>query len=439
MKGDTVKGLYERTPHSVKRILAPALTSGLIRHPEFRRTWNDISSYDEMTAPEKDNVRLNRLKTALTYAYQNVPFYRRRFDDYGFKPEDLRTLTDIESLPILEKSEAISAGDDLYSCEDRLKYYKSFTGGSSGQTLTILLDKQSVYRERAFACYSYAKYGFDPLKDRTAAFWGHNKGGDFYYSPLKNEIVISPFRIHREATAAKIVSDIRKFDASYLAGYPSAIFQLVQMMDAENLKIDIKHIFYYAENCEPDRQFYVDQYLGTTSSSNYGHSEHTVFAEVNENGCVFNDLYGYTELVPTSDKDEFRIVSTGLTSRKMPLIRYGTDDVVRIGSDGIARIIGHKQSDIVLVGKNGAKIFKGAMTLHVPELRKIRAYQYFQQTPGLAELRIVEATHLDDIEIARIQEYLNLRTEGQLNISIRIVDHVVSTSRGKAIWAIVER
>ena len=401
--------------------------------------WVDLETFDSLTSEERKARQLQCLKEILQYSYENVTFYRKRFDECGFNPYSMNSFKDIDVVPILEKNDAVEAGRSIYSTEKGLESYSTFTGGSSGQALRVLCEKKSIYRERAFACHTYAKYGFDPLKSRTAAFWGHNKDADYYYSPLKNEIVISPFRLYKEGSAQGIVRDIADFGAEYLAGYPSAIFQLVQMMELEGLSLPkVKHVFYYAENYELDKKVYVEKVLACGSSSNYGHTEHAVFADITDENCIFNDLYGYTELVQTDLPGEYRIVCTGFTNRAMPLIRYATDDVVVVGEDGSRKLIGHKCSDVFLVGKNGAKIFKGAMTLHIEELKKIKAYQYHQSEPGRAELHIVEIESLSREEKDRIYSYLAKRTEGLLDVSIVTQGKIVMTTRGKSVWAVVD-
>lgn len=128
----------------------------------------------------------------MIYAYQNVPFYRERFDSVGFKPAEIKSMEDIEKFPVLTTEEAIEAGESLYSTED-ISAYESVTGGSSGHALKVMLDQASIYRERSFICHYLSKYGYDVKKSRTLALGEHQKGSDYYYSPLKNEIVISPF------------------------------------------------------------------------------------------------------------------------------------------------------------------------------------------------------------------------------------------------------
>ena len=153
----------------------------------------------------------------------------------------------------------------------------------------------------------------------------------------------------------------------------------------------------------------------------------------------FNDLYGYTELIPAEGADgEFRIVCTGFTSRKMPLIRYATDDIVEMLPDGGRRLVGHKKSDVFLVGKNGSRIFKGAMTLHVDELAGIAAYQYYQTEPGKAELLLVAPGGLARHQEDNVMGYIERRTEGLLDVTVRYVDEVKMSTRGKALWAVVD-
>ena len=80
----------------------------------------------------------------------------------------------------------------------------------------------------------------------------------------------------------------------------------------------------------------------------------------------------------------------------MPLIRYVTDDVIQVQEDGSYKLIGHRKSEVKLIGKNGFPIFKGAMTLHMAETQKVRAYQYVQNEIGKVELHIVEEVICDD-------------------------------------------
>ena len=437
MNTNTLKEIYEKMPKRMKYCLAPAFIRYMIGNPVYRKTYSELLNYENLDSQDKKEYQLKRLKETLQYAYSHVPYYKELFDRVGFEPAKMTVLADIEKLPLMEKNDAVQAGDKLYSQEKGLKYYKTFTGGSSGQSLTVLLDKESIYRERACVTHFLSKFGYDPLKTKTVIFYGHNKNDeDFYYSPLKNEIVISPFRLFKDNELDNICDDIEKFGATFLMGYPSAIVLFAQMLEKSGRKLNFEHVVYCSENCSDENKRYIEKIFNCGVDSYYGHTERACFAEIYESGCVFNDYYGYTELIPTENENEYRIVCTGFLSRKMPLIRYATDDVVYKNTDGSMHLVGHRRSEIYLISKNGQKVFKGAMTLHVEELKKIRRYQYVQNEPGKAELQIVQGEPLTEAEIARVNDYIQRRCEGLLDITIRMVDEIQLTARGKFNWAV---
>src|SRR5690606_6392661 len=58
------------------------------------------ASRDELLA-----LQLDRLKWTLRHAYDNVPHYRRAFDQAGVHPDDVRTLADIAKFPFTTKQD----------------------------------------------------------------------------------------------------------------------------------------------------------------------------------------------------------------------------------------------------------------------------------------------------------------------------------------------
>jgi phenylacetate-CoA ligase len=60
----------------------------------------EIASRDEIAA-----LQLQRLRTTLRHAYDNVPHYRSAFDVAGVHPEDCRTLADLAKFPFTQKAD----------------------------------------------------------------------------------------------------------------------------------------------------------------------------------------------------------------------------------------------------------------------------------------------------------------------------------------------
>ena len=61
--------------------------------------WNEKAEC--MEKEEKEKIQLERLQETVKLAYENVEFYKKRFDEIGLKPEDIKTLKDIEKIPSL--------------------------------------------------------------------------------------------------------------------------------------------------------------------------------------------------------------------------------------------------------------------------------------------------------------------------------------------------
>ncbi len=60
----------------------------------------EIASRDEIAS-----VQLERMKWSLSHAYQNVPHYKKAFDEANVHPDDLKTLSDLSKFPFTVKQD----------------------------------------------------------------------------------------------------------------------------------------------------------------------------------------------------------------------------------------------------------------------------------------------------------------------------------------------
>jgi phenylacetate-CoA ligase len=78
----------------------------------------ELDAEERMSRDELEALQLTRLQWTVRHAYENVAIYRRKFDDLGVQPGDIRELSDTRLLPLTSK-------EDL-----RASYpYGLFTGG----------------------------------------------------------------------------------------------------------------------------------------------------------------------------------------------------------------------------------------------------------------------------------------------------------------------
>ena len=93
---------------------------------------------ETMPAAQREKAILERLRHVCSYAYENAPFYKRRWDEAGFHPTHLISLEDFENkVPVLLKrdlrdSQARAAPFGDYLCVPPDEVFH--THGTSGTT-----------------------------------------------------------------------------------------------------------------------------------------------------------------------------------------------------------------------------------------------------------------------------------------------------------------
>lgn len=58
-----------------------------------------------MPRSKREEIQFEGLKATVKRCYENVPFYRKKLDEAGIKPEDIKSLDDLEKLPFTTKDD----------------------------------------------------------------------------------------------------------------------------------------------------------------------------------------------------------------------------------------------------------------------------------------------------------------------------------------------
>ena len=108
---------------------------------------NDTSIKDSRRLQHIRDYQLKHIQKMFRYAYKNVPLYRAKYDAAGIKPEDIRSLSDFKSVPLLTKQE-LQTGfpDDILSRKVNPNHcYVVSTSGHSGSPVKIYRSKAELY------------------------------------------------------------------------------------------------------------------------------------------------------------------------------------------------------------------------------------------------------------------------------------------------------
>jgi phenylacetate-CoA ligase len=119
---------------------------GVIYRNLFLKKGNTLTLLRKMEKnqwlPEGDlkELQWQKLKRLLRHSYDNVPFYRNRFESAGVSPDDIMSLRDLGKLPFLTRRDIQDNMNSLTAenlRDDRMPVNKS--GGSTGEPLKFFI------------------------------------------------------------------------------------------------------------------------------------------------------------------------------------------------------------------------------------------------------------------------------------------------------------
>lgn len=430
MKGNFFKYLNEATPDSIKKVFSRIIRAKVINNKTFKKTLKELQDFELLEDSLKKDKHLEKLKEILIYAYENTEYYRKTFDDINLDPYNFNNTERIREIPTIDKNFVLNNFNSIISKED-IDYYVAYTGGSTGKPLKILLDTESIYKEKAFVYNYWSKDGYDYTKSKMITLRGLEFKDKIYkYNPIDNQIILNPFMLNDD-TITEYVKIINKFKPDFIHGYASAIYNLCRIIEKKNMRIEtnLKGICFVSENVDKYEREYIEKIFGCKGNIFYGHSERAVFAEWINNSYRFNDLYTHVELIPTDEENIFKIAVTGLINKKMILINYIPDDTVEI-INGRVIIYGHWEKER-LIGKNNEYISMASINFHNKVFNKIKMYQFEQYIKGTVNLNIVEDEKLTDSDKEDIINIINTKLNNILDVEIKIKKEIPLTKRGK--------
>ncbi len=462
-----LKKYYDHSPLWLKRFTGSLYRCVpiAIRYGKGYRYYRDLLKESQWWSKRKlEEYQTERLKELINNAYENVPYYRRIFDERGLKSKNIQNLSDLQKLPFLTKELVRENLSNLiaknYSPEKLL--YQT-TGGSTGAPL-IFYHEKGVGRSKEVAFFEslWSRVGYRWWKDRIVSLRGEmiksKKDNKFWeYEPIRNNLVLSVYHMTEE-NLLHYIEKIRKFRPKFFYAYPSAITILAKFMKKNNFEPfdSLEAILCGSEHLFPYQRELLYDAFGCKILNWYGMGEKVVLAGSCEKSGYYHIFpeYGITELIggngkPVSQEDEIgEIVGTVFDNDIMPFIRYRTGDLgvhtnkkCNCGRNYplLKSIEGRTQEFIVsksgnLISLNGLMISLDS-NVFAPNnecWRNILQFQFIQEAKGKLILKVVKNTAFSLEKAKRcIKDLFEERLQATCDLDIKFADNISKTKRGK--------
>lgn len=446
--------LYERLPEGLRRgigatwrMLPSAWRHGR-RYPEFVRLAAAAEAWSE---EETRDYQLRQLRAVLHHAASHCAHYQRTFARARFRPETVLTLEDLQGCPLLEKRELQEDLAGLTSAEIPVheRLYIT-TGGSTGVPVGFHLHQGiSRPKEQAFLEAMWRRAGyFDGA--RLAVIRGQvtssrAAGRIVFHDPTRDWLMLSSYHL----TAGRLpeyLEALERFRPDLLHAYPSAALQLAEYLEraGQSWRLPLKAVLCGSERLTLPQKRLLERVFGCRVYRWYGHSERVVLAGEGRTSELFYFFpqYGLVEFGPPDAEGLCEVIGTSFHNRAMPLIRYRTGDYVRRAGPGerefpwpaVVEVAGREQE--FLVSASGRRISLTAFNMHDAIFDGLYAVQFYQDAPGVAEFRYVAGPAFHRSRLEPIAEGIRRKLGDDFEITLRAVDEVEKTPRGKHKWLV---
>jgi phenylacetate-CoA ligase len=382
----------------------------MILHPKLRyrdvRTFtNEVKTLSEVVRLERLPLRAIRerqtrlLRWIVAYAHRKVPFYRDSFARSGIHPGDIRSIDDLDKIPILTKEQILSNYPHRIvaeGCSPRTAF-RCTSSGTSGVPTTYLSDWATrdanfalLYRARSLFGYrpKHLECVFTYLQSATR--WYQRLG---FHRRIKMNLLQSP---------EKSIEQLIRLRPDVLYTLPSYLRMLCLEGSEELARLSMLLVVSSGEVLDPKTREMLAAGFKAPVLDLYGAAEQPYISSEcrlhsGQHVNMFNTLVEVARNGERTTPGEIGdILVTTLTNRAMPLIRYRIGDACRIlpGECGCGRhgeMLDHIQGrrDDFLKSRSGREvpaIVAEAVVLSSPQ---VKAFRVIQKSPARLKIQLV--------------------------------------------------
>jgi phenylacetate-CoA ligase len=328
-----LRGLLEKIPDPIKKQLKYIYGYIPSRRRYGKTFWNTYTFLQESQWWSQDKLeeyQMQQLINLLHHAYNNVPYYRRIFNERDLKPEDIKDFNDLKRLSYLEKDDFKKHFMELIATNINSKYLPmTRTSGTSGKPLQFYQDFLEYEKEWAFLCHQWSRAGYnpgDPWVELRGSIIKGQKPIDYRPTQFGKVLRLSP-KIDSKEIVGFYIEKMQQFGARFLRGYPSAIAIFSSLIKQYGFSVPfrLKAVLFASEAIYPWETEIVEEIFSCRIFSFYGMAEHVVIAGQCEGTYDYHCIpqYGITEIDPKTKE----IIGTSFLNYVNPFIRYRTTDI----------------------------------------------------------------------------------------------------------------
>lgn len=456
--------IYAKSPIPIQNLLITAYG-----HQWKNRRFGGVFPVAYKAAKERElfaetqwfDYQNSQLKKLLLHAYQKIPFYNRKFREYGLIETGLHQINihSLHKLPVLSKEELRQFGTSSMLATTRESKGEFFASSGSTGTPTQILFSHAMH-QRWFALFearvrnwagvdSFTPRGM--IGGRRIIADAESKAPFYRYNFFEKQVYFSAYHIN-QPNAKDYLYGMNKHHVQYMTGYAMSNFFLARFFEELNIEVpQLKAVITSSEKLTAE--------MRSVFSKVYGCKTYDGWSGVEACGLISECEHGSLHVSPDAGIIEVlddamqpveagvagTVYCTGFLNYDQPLIRYNIGDKIILSSSScscgrnmpvVKEIVGRTED--VVIGRDGREM--------------VRFHSIFNGLTTIKKAQIIQE-NLDDIIVKVVIENRFLQKEkmliedriksqlGDINVFIEEVDNIPLTANGKfkAVVSKIER
>ena len=435
-----VRGTFlEQPAKDIYRIILRCIPLRLQYGKSFIETYCFLNASQSWDRERLKEYQLLKTKEILSFCNRHVPFYQKRWGDYGININKIHDFSDFAKLPFTTKEDAINSHELMVpTLYNKNKLILTNTGGTTGSKAFFYITKNANQKEKAFFARYWKWHSYNFAKDECIVFRGSIQKSPNIIEQSGYEHLFSSFDVTNERLRTYI-NYIAKKKICYIQAYPSFAYQMYKFAYENGLSgklAGIHCVLCGSEKLYGYQKKFIEDKFNIKLYDHYGHVEYGALFQQ----CAYNDSYhviseyGYTEFEPVKDTNGlFEIISTGFNNLATPLIRYKTKDYVKLQKDvdcacglkypKIVKEIEGRSGDVVIT-PNGKIIGPSHLEYAERGTQSFNDWQIIQDGLDHLVLLIVPSERFVENDEVHFKERLLWRLDEKMHIDIKIVNEI---------------
>lgn len=418
----------------------------------FKKEYQEYKQRETYSREEWHSYANNKLREIIQHAYDNVPFYRERWQQLGINKGFIETIsTDtIHALPLLEKNDLrkYCKGSLLSGNKERNGSFFA-SSGTTGTPVSILFSEAMHQRWSAAFESRIRNWAGLSREDSRGMIGGRRiistaiaKPPFYRYNVFEKQVYFSAYHLSLK-NIASYWEGLSKYKPAYITGYAVSNYLMALFLKESGLKIDpLKAVITSSEKLAIEmRSLLQEVYQCKVYDSYSGVEACGLISECEEGSLHISPDVGLIEVLnekgeQAKEGEWGELVCTGFLNYDQPLIRYRIGDHALVGKSEckcgrhmpVIKEISGRDEDVITTLDGRKMVRFHGIFINLPTVLQ---GQVVQENIRDFIVNVVSLEALKSEEQTLIIQRMKSQLGNDATIHIQQVDEILPGSNGK--------